>query len=326
MTKYMRTYILRRLIQTVVVIFLLSFVSYYLMNLMPGDPIDIMIMSNPRMTPEDADRLKKLYGFDKPIHVRYWIWLTTTLSGDLGYSRTYRVPVGEILGRRLLNTFYLSTSALLLSLAIGIPIGIFSALRKGSSFDYAVNLFAFAGISIPSFFLGILLLIVFAIWLKWFPAGGTQTVGANLTGFAAFADRVKFIILPMCSLTAQQMAQYVRYMRSSMVETMHFDFIRTARAKGLPRRRVLFVHALRNALIPVVTIVALSISFLFSGAIITETLFAYQGAGKLVYDSIIANDFNVAMVSFNITVGMVLIMNLIADILYAYLDPRISYK
>ena len=322
----MRTYILRRLIQTVVVIFLLSFISYYLMNLMPGDPVDIMISSNPDMTSEDAARLKKLYGLDKPIHVRYWNWLTTILSGDLGFSRTYKVPVGDILGPRLLNTFFLSISALLLSLIIAIPTGIFSALRKGSGFDYAVNLFAFAGISIPSFFLGIILLIIFAIWLKWFPAGGTQTVGTTLTGFAAFTDRLKFIILPMLSLTAQQMAQYVRYMRSSMIETMHFDFIRTAKAKGLPRQRVLLVHALRNALIPVITIIALSISTLFSGAIITETLFAYQGAGKLVYDSIIGNDFNVAMVSFNITVGMVLLMNLLADVLYAYLDPRISYK
>ncbi len=322
----MRTYILRRLMQTVIVIFLLSLISFYLMNLMPGDPIDIMISSNPKMTTEDADRLKKLYGFDKPIYVRYWKWLSSTLAGDLGYSRTYRVPVGEILGPRLLNTLYLSGAALSLSLVIAIPTGIFSALKKGSVFDYAVNLFAFAGISIPSFFLGIILLIIFTIWLAWFPAGGTQTVGTKLSGFAAFVDRIKYMILPMVSLTAQQMATYVRYMRSSMIETMHFDFIRTARAKGLPRKRVLYVHALRNALIPVVTVVALSLSFLFSGAIITETLFAYQGVGKLVFDSIIANDFNVVMVSFNITVGMVLIMNLMADILYAYLDPRISYK
>ncbi len=312
--------------QTVIVIFLLSLISFYLMNLMPGDPIDIMISSNPKMTTEDADRLKKLYGFDKPIYVRYWKWLSSTLAGDLGYSRTYRVPVGEILGPRLLNTLYLSGAALSLSLVIAIPTGIFSALKKGSVFDYAVNLFAFAGISIPSFFLGIILLIIFTIWLAWFPAGGTQTVGTKLSGFAAFVDRIKYMILPMVSLTAQQMATYVRYMRSSMIETMHFDFIRTARAKGLPRKRVLYVHALRNALIPVVTVVALSLSFLFSGAIITETLFAYQGVGKLVFDSIIANDFNVVMVSFNITVGMVLIMNLMADILYAYLDPRISYK
>lgn len=322
----MKTYIIRRLIQTVVVIFFLSFITYYLMNLMPGDPIDIMISSNPRMTSEDAMRLKELYGLNKPIYVRYWRWLSTILAGDLGYSRTYRIPVSELLLPRLLNTFYLATSALVLSLIIGIPIGIIAALKKGSGFDYAVNLFAFAGISIPSFFLGILLLIIFSVKLGMFPAGGTQTVGVELSGFAAFTDRLKYLILPIISLTAQEMAFFVRYMRSSMLETLHFDFIRTAKAKGLSRKRVLIVHAFRNALIPVVTVIALSISFLFSGAIITETLFAYQGVGKLVYDSIIANDFNVTMVSFIITVGMVLTMNLIADILYAYLDPRISYK
>jgi peptide/nickel transport system permease protein len=322
----MRTYILRRLIQTVIVIFLLSFVSYYLMNLMPGDPIDIMISSNPHMTTEDANRLRKLYGFDKPIYVRYWIWLTKTLQGDLGYSRTYRVPVEQILGRRLLNTFYLSMAALLVALIIGIPIGIFSALKKGTGFDYIVNLCAFAGISIPSFFLGLMLLLIFAVWLGWLPAGGTQTIGENITGFAAVTDRLKYLLLPMLSLTAQQMARYVRYMRSSMIETLHFDFIRTAKAKGLSKRRVLYIHALKNALIPVVTVIAISFSFIFSGAVITETLFTYQGAGRLLYDSVMGNDFNVAMVCFNITVGMVLIMNLIADILYAYLDPRISYK
>ncbi|MBN2355086.1 ABC transporter permease [candidate division KSB1 bacterium] len=322
----MRTYILRRLIQTVVVLFLLSFVGYYLMNLMPGDPIDIMISSNPRMTSDDAARLRAYYGIDKPIYVRYWKWMTHIMSGDLGYSRTYRIPVVQILGPRLLNTFYLSAAALGLSLLVGIPIGIFSALKKGSRFDYFVNLFAFAGISIPSFFLGILLLILFARDLKWLPAGGTQTIGHTLSGFAVVGDRIKYLILPTLSLTAQQMAQYVRYMRSSMIETLHFDFIRTAKAKGLSRQRVLIVHALRNALIPVVTIVALSISFIFSGAVITETLFAYQGVGKLEYDAIIANDFNVAMTAFLITVGMVLLMNLLADILYAYLDPRITYK
>lgn len=322
----MGTYIVRRLMQTASVILLLSFISFYLMNLMPGDPIDIMISSNPRMTSADADRLKKLYGLDKPIYIRYINWLTRTMRGDLGYSRTYKVPVEQLLGPRLLNTFYLSFGAILLSLIIAIPMGVFSALRKGSVFDYMVNLFSFAGISIPSFFLGIILLIIFAVWLGWFPAGGTASVGTKLTGVDALLDRIRYLTLPVISLTLLQMAQYVRYMRSSMLESLHFDFIRTAKAKGLSRNRILFIHAFRNALIPVVTIVALSFSYIFSGAIITETLFSYQGAGKLVYDAVIGNDFNVAMVSFTITVAMVLTMNLIADILYAYLDPRISYS
>lgn len=322
----MRNYIIRRLMQTVIMVFLLSFISYYLMALMPGDPVDIMASSNPNITTDDIARLKKLYGQDKPIIVRYRNWLGSVLTGDLGYSRTYRVPVIDILGYRLVNSFYLAMSALILALTIAIPIGVFSALRKGSIFDYVVNLFSFAGISVPSFFLGILLIIIFALWLGWFPAGGTETVGKNFTGIDLLLDRLKYMMLPMLSLTAMQMAVFVRYTRSSMIETMRNDYIRTARAKGLTWNRVVSVHAFRNALIPVVTIIALSFSSVFSGAIITETLFAYQGAGKLVYDSIIANDYNVAMVSFVITVGMVLVMNLVADILYCYLDPRISYQ
>ena len=322
----MRAYLFRRLIQTSIVIFVLSFVSFYLMNLMPGDPVDIMISSNPKITSADVQRLKAIYGLDQPIHLRYWHWLLDTLSGDLGYSRTYRVPVAELLGPRLLNTLILSLASLLLALAIGIPLGILAALKKGSFFDYGVNLVAFAGISIPSFFLGILLIIVFSIWLVWLPAGGTETVGANLTGVGWLLDRLKHLILPALSLTALHLGSYVRYTRSAMIETMHNDYIRTAKAKGLPFKRIVFIHAFKNALIPLVTVVALSFSFLFSGALITETLFAYQGAGKLVYDSIMANDFNVAMVSFVITVSMVLLMNLLADLLYAWLDPQISYQ
>lgn len=322
----MRAYLFRRLIQTGIVIFVLSFVSFYLMNLMPGDPVDIMISSNPKITSADIQRLKGIYGLDKPIHSRYWHWLTDTFSGDLGYSRTYRVPVADLLGPRLLNTLVLSLASLFLALLIGVPLGILAALKKGSFFDYLVNLVAFAGISIPSFFLGILLIIVFAIGLVWLPAGGTETVGANLTGMSWFLDRLRHLILPALSLTALHLGSYVRYTRSAMIETMHNDYIRTAKAKGLPFKRIVFIHAFKNALIPLVTVVALSFSFLFSGALITETLFSYQGAGKLVYDSIMANDFNVAMVSFVITVSMVLLMNLLADLLYAWLDPQISYQ
>ena len=176
----MRSYIFRRLIQTIIMVFLLSMFSFYLMALMPGDPVDIMATSNPNLTTDDIRRLKALYGLDKPIIVRYWNWLNTVLSGDLGYSRTYRVPVGDILGHRLVNTFFLSFSALLLALIIAIPIGILSALKKGSAFDYGVNLLSFAGISVPSFFLGIILIIVFSLWLNWLPAGGTETVGEHL--------------------------------------------------------------------------------------------------------------------------------------------------
>lgn len=322
----MSTYILRRLIQTLIVIAILSFVCFDLMARMPGDPVDIMISSNPKMTAEDVVRLRQLYGLDQPVFSRYKLWVTDIVKGELGYSRTYRVPVQELLGPRLTNTFVLSVAALVFSLLIAVPLGVFSALRPGSKVDYVVNFVSFAGISIPSFWLGIVFILMFAVWLPVLPAGGTTTAGEVPMGFwAEFLDRSKYLILPVLSLSLQQIGRFSRFTRSAMLESLRNDFIRTAKAKGLSRQIVIWRHAFRNALIPLITILALSISSIFSGAIITETVFAYQGVGKLTYDSIIGNDFNVAMVSFIISVAMVLIMNLVADILYGVADPRISY-
>lgn len=323
----MTTFITRRILQTLAVIVLLSYVCFYLMSLMPGDPVDMMIASNPKMTTEDVARLKSLYGLDQPVYKRYASWVTAISSGDLGYSRTYRVPVQELMGPRLWNTFLLSAAALTLSLLIAIPLGVISALRPGSKLDYFMNFFSFAGISIPSFWLAIVLIIIFAVKIPLLPAGGTQTIGEeNLGLWADILDRSKYLILPILSLSIQQIGRFSRFTRSAMLEAMRNDFIRTARAKGLSRRTVVWKHGFRNALIPLITILALSFSGLFSGAILTETVFAYQGVGKLVYDSIIGNDYNVAMISFVISVSMVLLMNLMADIFYGFADPRISYQ
>ena len=327
-SKPVTTYILRRLIQTLVVIVLLSYVCFYLMTLMPGDPVELMIQSNPKITSEDIARLRDLYGLDQPAYQRYGSWVKTIISGDLGYSRTYRVPVQELMGPRLWNTFYLSFLSLGLSLLIALPMGIYSALKPGSKVDYLVNFFSFGGISIPSFWLGLMLIIIFAVQLGVLPAGGTETIGISdsATDWTILLDRMKYLILPTLSLSVQQIGGFVRYVRSSMMEAMRNDFIRTAKAKGLERGVVIWKHGFRNALIPLITIIALSFSGLFSGAILTETVFAYQGVGKLVYDSIMANDYNVAMISFIISVSMVLLMNLLADILYGFADPRITYN
>lgn len=323
----MSAYILRRLIQTLVVIVMLSYFCFYVMTLMPGDPVDIMISSNPKITSEDIARLKSLYGLDQPAYKRYLNWVENLAQGDLGYSRTYRIPVQELMGARLWNTFILSFASLILSILLAVPMGIYSALKPGSKTDYVVNFFSFAGISIPSFWLAIVLIIIFAVKFPIFPAGGTQTIGSNHLGFwADLADRVKYLVLPVASLSIQQIGRFARFTRSAMLEAMRNDFIRTAKAKGLSRQRVIWQHGFRNALIPLITILALSFSSLFSGAILTETVFAYQGVGKLAYDSIIANDYNVAMVAFIISVSMVLLMNLVADILYGVADPRISYS
>lgn len=320
----MLNFILRRVLQGIFVMLLLSFVCFSLMALMPGDPVELMMQSNPRITAEDVARLRALHGLDQPVYARYFHWLSDTLSGDFGFSRTYRVPVMDILGERLWNTFFLSLCALSLAVVIGIPLGVLSALRRGSKLDYFANLLAFAGQSLPQFWLGITAIMVFAVWLQWAPAGGTQTLGTDLTGFEYVADRLRYAFLPVLVFTIAQVAVYVRLTRGAMLEVLTMDYIRTAKAKGLGRSRVIWVHAFRNAIMPIITIVALGLSGVFSGAIITEQVFAYQGVGKLVYDAIIANDFNVAMVSFNITVGMVVLMNLVADVAYAVVDPRIS--
>jgi ABC-type dipeptide/oligopeptide/nickel transport systems, permease components len=296
------------------------------MSLMPGDPVDMMVASNPKITSEDIARLKTLYGLDQPTYKRYFNWVTAISQGDLGYSRTYRVPVEELMGPRMWNTFWLSAASLILSLIIAVPLGIISALKPGSKTDYVVNFFSFAGISIPSFWLAIVLIIIFAVKFPMLPAGGTETIGEGFGFWAMIWDRSKYLILPVASLSIQQIGRFSRFTRSAMVEALRNDFIRTAKAKGLSRSVVIWNHAFRNALIPLITILALSFSGLFSGAILTETVFAYQGVGKLVYDSIIGNDYNVAMISFVISVSMVLIMNLVADLLYGFVDPRITYN
>jgi peptide/nickel transport system permease protein len=320
------TYILRRLIQTVIVILLLSYFCFYIMTLMPGDPVELMIQSNPKITSEDVARLRTLYGLDQPAYKRYLNWAKSISEGDLGYSRTYRIPVSELIGPKLMNTFILSMTSLGLALLIAIPLGVLSALRAGTKLDYLVNFFAFAGISVPSFWLAIVLIIIFAVWMQLLPAGGTFTIGVESTGWTGILDRAKYLILPTLSLAYLQIGTFVRYTRASMLEAMRNDYIRTAKAKGLSRSAVIWKHGFRNALLPLITIVTLSLSGVFGGALITETVFAYQGVGKLVYDSIIGNDFNVAMVSFIISVTMVLIMNLLADIFYGFADPRISFK
>lgn len=323
----MTSYILRRLLQTMAVIVLLSYVCFYIMTLMPGDPVELMIQSNPKITSEDISRLRTLYGLDQPVYKRYMNWVAQISQGDLGYSRTYRIPVADLLGPKLVNTFILSMSSLLVALMIAIPLGVWCALRSGTKVDYIVNFFAFSGISMPSFWLAIVLIIIFSVFLGWFPAGGTTTIGFTPTGFFDGAlDRLQYLILPIMSLSYLSIGSFLRFTRASMLDAMRNDYVRTAKAKGLPRQAVIWKHGFRNALIPLITIIALSFSSVFSGALITETIFAYQGAGKLLYDSIISNDFNVAMVSFTISVSMVLLMNLVADILYGVADPRISYR
>lgn len=250
------------------------------MTLMPGDPVELMIQSNPKISASDVTRLRELYSLDKPSYVRYLHWAQQLSRGDLGFSRTYKVPVMDLLGPRLINTFYLSMSSLLLALLCAIPLGIWAALHAGSKIDYALSFLSSAGISMPSFWLGIVLIIVFGLWWPLFPPGGTSSIGIeDGTSWEIFADRLSYLVLPTLSLAIMQMGRFVRFTRSSMLEALRHDYIRTAKAKGLTAQTILWRHAFRNALIPLITVITLSFSSLFSGALITETVFAYQGVG-----------------------------------------------
>ena len=317
----MTRFVLIRLLQMIAVIAIMSFIVYTLIGLMPGDPIDLMISSNPRLSPADAVRLKALYGLDKPLIERYFAWASAALHGDFGYSRLYLQPVFGVLLPRLGNTALLMGSSLLCAYALALPLGILAASRPGSRLDATVNLLCFAGISVPSFWLALMLILIFAATLGWLPASGIETIGDG-----SFADRLHHLILPVMTLTLVSMGSHLRYIRAAMIETLRQDYIRTARAKGASEIRVLANHALRNALIPVVTVLALSFGNLFSGALITETMFAYPGMGKLIYDSILGNDFNLALAGLLLSTVMVLLGNLAADMAYAAIDPRIAYR
>ncbi len=313
----MRRFLLTRALQSLLVLIIMSFIIYSLIGLMPGDPIDLMISSNPNMTAADAEALRALYGLDLPIYERYWNWLSAALAGDLGYSRLFGQPVLAVLLPAIKNSVILMFTAFFLAVSIAIPIGTLAASKPRSALDYGVNLYAFAGISIPSFWLALMLIIVFSVFLGWLPAGGIASAGAGILEF------VKYMVLPVATIATLSIGSYSRYTRSSMLEVLRQDYIRTARAKGASRGRVIWKHALRNAMIPVVTILALDFGYLFSGALVTETIFSWPGMGKLIFDSVMGNDFNLALVALLFATALVLTANLLADICYAWLDPRI---
>ena len=317
----MSRYVLDRLVQSAVVLAVMSFVIYWLMGLMPGDPIDLMINADPRLSPADAIRLRALYGLDQPILARYWNWLMAALGGDLGYSRLYARPVLAALLPALGNTVLLLGLSFVFAVLIAFGAGIAAAVNQHRMADYAINLIAFLAISVPSFWLALMMIILFSVTLGWLPASGTETIGGG-----GLLDHLRFLALPVMTLTFVSFGSHTRFVRASMIETLRQDFIRTARAKGASESRVVLRHALRNALIPVVTVLALDFGFLFSGALVIETIFAYPGMGKLIFDAIMGNDFNLALVALLFATSLTLVGNLLADLAYAWLDPRISYR
>lgn len=310
-----------RLVEIAAMLVLMSFVIYALIGLMPGDPIDLMRQADPRMSAADVARLKAAYGLDQPLVARYLGWAGQALAGDLGYSRLFAAPVWSALLPRLGNSLVLVGSSFVLALTLAVGLGTAAARRPNSGLDAAINLMCFAGVSMPTFWLALILILVFAAELAWLPASGIATAGTS-----DFGDRLHHLVLPVATLTLASTGGYTRYVRAAMREALAQDHIRTARAKGASEARVILHHAMRSALIPVTTIVALSFGGLVSGALVTETMFAYPGMGKLIFDAVMGNDYNLALAALLLATVTTMLANLVADLAYGWLDPRVSYR
>jgi peptide/nickel transport system permease protein len=306
-----------RLLQALLTLLAVSFLVYLLIGLMPGDPIDLMAAGNPHMTPEDAARLRHIYGVDQPLMSRYGHWLSAALSGDLGYSRLYNLPVLQVIGPRALNTAILLGAALALTVAIALPLGVYAARYPDGLSDKLINAICLAGISTPTFWLALLLICLFSVALGWLPASATISEGDILA-------RIKSLILPIAAITVSDAATYIRHTRTAMIDALRADHIRTARAKGCTEVRTVWIHAFKNALPPIVTIFMLDLGTLIGGAATIEMIFGYPGMGKLMIDAVNGNDFNLALAEFLILTVFVLLANFTADTLYTFLDPRIS--
>ena len=318
----MTRYIIRRLLYMIPVVLLITIIVFWLLKLAPGDPVDMMLAGMPDVTEADIARIKAVYGYDRPIVEQYVRWLAQTIQGNLGYSRLYQRPIVDILPGRLWNTLVLTGLSMLISIAVAIPLGIYTALRQYSFLDYLLSFFAFFGISMPVFWFGLIMILVFSVHLGWLPPGGHYSIELHPT----ILSSLKYLVMPMLVLSLFSMASWMRYMRSGMLEVINEDYVRTARAKGLSEAAVLFRHALKNALIPMVTLIMMSIPGAISGAVLTETIFSWPGMGRLIYDSLMSNDYSMAMAVFLLFAVLVAVFNLLADILYVFIDPRVRYE
>jgi peptide/nickel transport system permease protein len=320
----MRAFLIRRLLILLPVFAGILFLLFLISNLAPGDPTSTIM--DPRMTAERRANLQRQMGLDRPLMVRFATWSGEALKGNLGYSSMYHKPVTEVIGTYLGKTFNLAIFALILSVIIGVPAGIISATKQYSAADHVMTVLALIGISIPGFFLGLLLLKFFAIDHMIFPLFGLNDhMLRNPTILQQILDRMYHLVLPTIVLGLGATAAFMRYTRSSMLEVIRQDYIRTARAKGLKERIVIYRHAFRNALIPIVTLLGFEIPVLISGAVITESIFSLPGVGRLAIDAVMQRDYNLFMGINAMVAFMTLIGNLVADILYAVVDPRVKY-
>ena len=334
----MRNYIIRRALNLLLVLFVVSILIFLLIRLAPGDPA--RVMAGEHASPEALAAMRKRWGLDKPLVEQYMIWLAHAFRGDFGRSIQSHESVLRELLLRFPNTFELSLFAMIFAFLVGLPAGIVSAVKRYSIFDYGSMVLALFGVSMPVFWLGIMLLLIFGIWLNWLPIGGRLSVYISLKpithfylidslielNFPAFWDTIKHLILPSIALGTIPMAFIARITRSSMLDVLHQDYIRTARSKGLSESKIIQKHALRNALIPILTAAGTEFALLMGGAILTETVFSWPGIGTYIIQAVNARDYPAVQGSVIFVALLIAIVNLSVDIAYAYIDPRIHYK
>jgi peptide/nickel transport system permease protein len=318
----MLQFVIRRFLQMIPTLLGVSIIIFFLFALVPGDFID----SNLKLTPERAEELRALYGLDKPIIERYFIWLSGVLQGDLGYSLQYQESVTSLLGKYIWNSFIIALVTLIFTWTIALVIGIITATKQYSWFDGFVTLFVFVAMAFPSFFFALLMIKFFSVDLGVLPVGGMIDVGSNATGFAYILDVAEHMILPVSVLTLLGVGSLTRYFRTSMIEAVHQNFIRTARAKGLKEKTVIYKHALKNAILPAITLLSFELPGLFAGAIIAEKIFNWPGVGNMYLGALEFRDYPVLMGFTMFLAILTILSNFLADILYAVADPRIRLK
>jgi len=332
----MLTYLIKRLLEMIPTLIGITLLSFFIIHLAPGKPTDVMTELNPKITPEAREKLEKLYGLDKPIHVQYGIWLKRVVKFDFGESFTSdRRPVMQkiwdtkqpLIDRRLFITFMINIVSMFFIFLIALPIGISSATHPYSLYDKIATTSVFIGFAIPGFWLALLLMMLFGIYLDWLPISGFKSLQyESLSFFGKIWDRAQHLILPVFVSSFGGLAGLSRYMRSSMLEVIRQDYITTARAKGLPEKKVIYKHALRNALLPIITLLGLSVPGLIGGSVIFEQVFGIPGMGQLFYQSVMSRDYPLVMAILTLGGILTLAGNLLADIGYMLADPRIRAK
>lgn len=322
----MTGFIIRRILQMIPVFFGILAILFILMEVAPGEPL--ADLQDPRITAAHRERMLERFGLDLPVHQRFINWVSDAVRGDFGESITHRRPVSDIVATALRPTLTLSISAMLVSMLVGVPLGILSAVYKGRAVDNICTILAFVGISMPIFFFGVLLILAFSVNLGWTPImgfGSPPPFGRNETLLQIWRDRAWHLILPVTALGLSGAAGYMRYTRASMLEVIHSDYIRTARAKGLKERRIIFRHAMRNALLPIITLMGLQLPALFSGSAITEAVFGLPGLGQIMIQAVNGRNFPIIIGMMTMVAIITLVSALIVEVMYAVADPRVKY-